>query len=390
MPTLTPLQSANIALGVYELRTKKVADLSGTGKLLGSEGMFAVGDSNTFKGESGVALWKEITGFGYVAAGVAAHEGESIIVCRGTDIVQDWLTDANFGATSGPSGSSVHAGFMNTWSSFSHEIDAFFARKKTTTIHCVGHSLGGALATLAAAHCVQRGYGKPEIYTFGSPRVGFRDFASDLTSKVGAYRIHRVSHAADPVPMVPLWPFTHVPLGSDGMILGGDKNTIISFGAHSMSDNYRTSMGKNTWASLSSSTVSRSAGERAEDWLNGVSRGTTIVTPMGVYSFGMITRALRWIVDGATDLINVALGPVSMGAVTLLDYLAILVEKAVQVAEKMAHYVKALIKAIFKFIGYTANTTVELTKKFIGWALRLLFAPIRMMAKAATDSLKGG
>jgi triacylglycerol lipase len=352
--------------------------------------VFALGDEGRFKGTSGNILWKEITGFGYVAAGIGSHEGESSIVCRGTDIVADWLTDANFGAISGPTGTSVHAGFMHTWTSFSHEIDAFFAKHKTKKVHCVGHSLGGALATLAAAHCAQRGYGKPELYTFGSPRVGFSHFASDLTSKLGGQNIHRVSHAADPVPMVPLWPFTHVPVGSDGMILGGDKNTIISFGAHSMAKSYLPSMGSNSWASLSSSTVSRSAGERAEDWLNGVSRGTVIVTPMGTYSFNMIARALRWLVDGASDLIHATLGPVSMGAVTLLDYVAIMLEKAVKIAEKMAFYVKALIKAILKFVGYAAKTTTELTQKFLAWVLRLMFAPIRMMAKAATDSLKGG
>jgi triacylglycerol lipase len=57
--------------------------------------------------------------------------------------VQDWLTDGNMAMT----GSTIHSGFLGTWNSFAHEIDAFFKGRKVNTIHCIGHSLGGTLAT---------------------------------------------------------------------------------------------------------------------------------------------------------------------------------------------------------------------------------------------------
>jgi triacylglycerol lipase len=38
-----------------------------------------------------------------------------------------------------------------------------------------GHSLGAALATLAAADFAKEGY-QPVVYTMGSPRVGDRDW----------------------------------------------------------------------------------------------------------------------------------------------------------------------------------------------------------------------
>jgi triacylglycerol lipase len=389
MPTLSPYEAAKLAQSVYDLRTMTLSDAQKIGNL-GFEGKFAVGNESTFKGVTGgLVFWKELTNFGYVAAGIGNYENEAVVVCRGTDIAADWCTDANIGATSGPSTGAVHAGFMSTFSTFSHELDGFFAKRKATTIHCVGHSLGGALAGLTAAHCAQRGYGKPELYTFGAPRIGLSAFAEDLTNKLTSARIHRVSNVADPVPMIPLWPYTHAPVGNPGMIVGDRKSGIISFGAHKMA-NYLDLVGQSNWATLAATTDSRSNGERVEDWLNGVAKGRIVITPMGAYSFKMLTKALRWVIEASQSLILGALGAVSMSVVTVLDQLAILLEKAVHVAEKIAYYVQVLLRAILKFAGYTANTTVELTKKFIGWALRLLFAPIRMMAKAATDSLKGG
>lgn len=64
-------------------------------------------------------------------------------------------------------------------------------------IYVVGHSLGGALATLASVRLKRMGY-SPIVFTFGSPRVGNTTFAS-------AYDIlhYRWVNKADIVPHVP-------------------------------------------------------------------------------------------------------------------------------------------------------------------------------------------
>ena len=389
MPVLTPTRAADIANGVYFLRTQSVSQAHDADQQLGCEDIFTVGDPSRFTGSSGgLVFWHPISGFGYVAAGKGLFQGDVLIACRGTDVVADWLTDGNFAMHSGPTGSSVHAGFQNTFASFVNQLDTALATltrgRMVGTVHCVGHSLGGALATLAAAHCHQRGIGRPELYTFGSPRVGGGRFSSDLTDRLGSNHIHRVFHFADPVPMVPLWPFMHVPYGGAGNVIGGNRTSLISFGAHSMKSSYLQAVAGLGWNNVSATTNNRTAGQVAEAWLKDVANGREAVVPMGAFAFDMLGRALRWLVDQSLDLFVAVAGPVALGALTLLDELAIMLERAAQLTEKMSMYVTTLVGAILRFAGLAAHKGLALTRSFIRWALQLLFTPIRLMAKAAS------
>ncbi len=62
-----------------------------------------------------------------------------------------------------------------------------------------GHSLGGALATLAAIDlknlCKAREQLDVTLYTFGAPRTGNHPFAWDLAAKVNAYILPRLQAA---------------------------------------------------------------------------------------------------------------------------------------------------------------------------------------------------
>jgi len=77
--------------------------------------------------------------------------------------------------------------------------------KTARRIIVTGHSLGGAMASNAAAWLMSR----PEIdnekvwlYTFGAPRMGNKEFCEHMDS-LGAGRMFRVVHGRDPVPNVP-------------------------------------------------------------------------------------------------------------------------------------------------------------------------------------------
>lgn len=78
-----------------------------------------------------------------------------------------------------------------------------------------GHSLGGAVATIAAMHLEHQGWRVREVYTFGSPRVGSRNFARTWT-KMFQGRSYRVTRVKDIVANVPPdhlvfnWHFEHV------------------------------------------------------------------------------------------------------------------------------------------------------------------------------------
>ena len=64
-------------------------------------------------------------------------------------------------------------------------------------------SLGGALAIHSAAHLLSLGYNISELYTFGCPRVGNKDFHRWFTFKNKNKFIGRIVRSNDPVPHLP-------------------------------------------------------------------------------------------------------------------------------------------------------------------------------------------
>src|SRR5258708_4320788 len=65
-----------------------------------------------------------------------------------------------------------------------------------------GHSLGGALAVLAAARAAAARRAISAVYTFGMPRTGNAAFADDYNRRLGD-RTYRLVYGSDIVPTVP-------------------------------------------------------------------------------------------------------------------------------------------------------------------------------------------
>lgn len=65
------------------------------------------------RGTTGMGPVSSNTGFGFVAQGRGAHEGEVLIGVRGTEMSShhDWLTNLRMAGVRGPSGRNVHRGF---------------------------------------------------------------------------------------------------------------------------------------------------------------------------------------------------------------------------------------------------------------------------------------
>ena len=122
-----------------------------------------------------------------------------IIAFRGTepkqmsDIKADLLAIKRKSKTEGR----VHMGFKlelrKLWSS----IEGVLQRNKTKKLWITGHSLGGAMATLCASRLEER---EPILYTYGSPRVGGKEFCDGM--QVTHYRFVNNN---DMVTRVPLW-----------------------------------------------------------------------------------------------------------------------------------------------------------------------------------------
>jgi triacylglycerol lipase len=129
---------------------------------------------------------------------VAANDHFVIVAFRGTEIrkrsgrtdyrniVADVKTDADLRLVASWQGGKVHQGFKQAldevWEGGG--LRDYIAGKDngSRTIWFTGHSLGAALATLAADR-----YGNVQgLYTFGSPRVGDTDFKNDF--HISTYR----------------------------------------------------------------------------------------------------------------------------------------------------------------------------------------------------------
>ncbi|KAK1783584.1 Alpha/Beta hydrolase protein [Copromyces sp. CBS 386.78] len=126
---------------------------------------------------------------------------------RGSSSVRNWMANVVFVQSSCSdlvSGCLVHTGFYTAWNEVATKVTAAVKSAKATypsySIGVTGHSLGGAVATLAAAYLRKAGY-TADLYTFGSPRVGNKAFAAFTTSQSGEE--YRVTHDKDPVPRLP-------------------------------------------------------------------------------------------------------------------------------------------------------------------------------------------
>jgi pimeloyl-ACP methyl ester carboxylesterase len=119
----------------------------------------------------------------------------------------DALTDARFWRRPlDPIGCRVHRGFARAQDGVWDDIAAVLLEVGGTrglpAVHLMGHSLGGALALLAA-HRLARNPGLgtlASVVTMGCPRVGNAQLAASITR--GA-PVHWVVHASDVVPRVP-------------------------------------------------------------------------------------------------------------------------------------------------------------------------------------------
>jgi feruloyl esterase len=79
-------------------------------------------------------------------------------------------------------------------------------------VYVTGHSLGAALAALAALDLTLQQQPLKAVYTFGQPRIGNQAFAHYLNQTLAA-PLFRVVHHRDPIPHLPAqeWGFYHPP-----------------------------------------------------------------------------------------------------------------------------------------------------------------------------------
>jgi triacylglycerol lipase len=132
-----------------------------------------------------------------------------VLAFRGTQVdtfwssVLDFTVDAQFLPVADSHGDLVHAGFLSAlaevWTHVAAHLEAEQA-KRPRPLWITGHSLGAALATLAANLCSEDATFRLQgVYTFGSPRVGDSGFGANIRVPVFRFR-----NDSDIVPHLPL------------------------------------------------------------------------------------------------------------------------------------------------------------------------------------------
>lgn len=152
-----------------------------------------------------IAILDRSNAFGFIAE----KDGIAYVVFRGTDDYHDWIANvsilpAKIGKFKAPKG-------------FVEEVDKLWARivseieqHKFPAVHFIGHSLGGAMAVIAAIKAIQHGWEHVDgVTTFGQPRCCCKA-AGELLKDVP---VHRVVNCDDKVTNVPtplFKPYRHI------------------------------------------------------------------------------------------------------------------------------------------------------------------------------------
>lgn len=134
---------------------------------------------------------------------LVAKAGSIYCVFRGTAAaseVSQWL---NYQQTPVTGGGAIHAGFVKVYNVLrQHFLDVFAAFRKehataTGRVIVVGHSIGCALATMAAT--LEQDIGCWRLLLFASPRIGDPVFAD----RVAQLDAHTWNNTEDPFPALP-------------------------------------------------------------------------------------------------------------------------------------------------------------------------------------------
>ncbi|WP_138515893.1 lipase family protein [Limnobacter alexandrii] len=331
------------------------------------------------------------SGFGFMAQLNGGRSREIVIATRGTVSHADVGTDINAIPTLGPTGHAIHKGFNTTFKSYVQQLNEFIKQQnlgfKPTAVHCMGHSLGGALANLNAAACAELGLNS-YLYTVAAPRVGMVPYAEHLSKKMNAEHVYRVANEADAVTMLPVYPFVHAPYCHGTVLLDGGWATVSAF-QHKLATGY-SSMVNSTWKQMQSHT--RGKQQQLENSMypaNNAEAGRfeqLAKMPGAMFSgrlLKMINKAIHDMLTrlGAQSLLSV--GHYGTGSFTVLDQMAEILARYAQASHKQAKEVAGMLNAIMAYLGRATHTVADASVATIRWVFGLLHQSVNTMAKQA-------
>jgi len=131
----------------------------------------------------------------------AAVNDTVLVAFRGTTNLADWGANLKVFDIHRPYGP-VHRGFRTQFEDVRDDLERLLGSHPHTRLILTGHSLGGAIACVAAAEWAERAVPPTAIFTFGQPRTGHGEFVWFLNSRYPK-NFHRFVNNRDIVPRVP-------------------------------------------------------------------------------------------------------------------------------------------------------------------------------------------
>jgi len=168
----------------------------------------------------------------FAYAGISRSTSTIYLVFRGTAVVsiKDWIKNLQFtliNPWSDQPSAQVHKGFYTAWSSIRSLVFNVVSSLKSACPNCklavTGHSLGGAMATLATIDLVRAGNNVDTVFTLGSPRTGNAAFASYFATLNGGSigKSSRLVNNGDIVPQVPFRTFNYHHVSQENWLRNG-------------------------------------------------------------------------------------------------------------------------------------------------------------------------
>jgi len=376
--TISPSTAASVANRVYDIR--KSTEFNSAFHLDFRDN-FKVTNSQIQGISGGLVnqLLNRSTGFALTAEGTSPQfKKHHIIGVRGTVFTSfaDWLTNGNVAVTLGPKNLEVHSGFQKAFSSMQSSFNQYVTHHKPRCLHVVGHSLGGAIAELTAIWASERGIAT-KLYTFGAPRVVLSNSVHQAATNIDHYR---VTHGADPVPSVPVWPFSHT---VDEYQTAMNSGAFFSIAAHSMA---KASPGYVNTVNAYKDYKSMGNAIKTQHFKH------TVLKYEQRHNASFSQRWQQIITDGLITFLKktgqyaMIIGQASLSVgLSFYDILARCLHETVNKVPEIAEELRGLLGHMLVFVGKRAQAVKEMTTKFIRWVLGLMIKTLYTTAKQAIE-----
>lgn len=382
MIDLTPRQAASLSNEVYALTKFPILEDAITYLNHEYGGNLSFYEENLLKGKTGgPGLIKVRTAFGFLLVGRKNLKGQAYILFRGTQYLADWLTNLNLTLSPSASGQPVHDGFNKAFHSMLPQISVFVRSLPAgTRIHCLGHSLGGALATIAAEWVRKHTIHQPRLYSFGSPRVGLIGFSEQCTRLLSEDKIYRAYHRTDIVPCIPIWPFVHTPSTDRDFYLPSPG--LIPWKTYHDMDLYLESVENKSWETIRAMRPAARTDSGIEAWLK-----SEAIIGQTMSAIEWLNDAIIYVVKKCMEFAGRIINFTATTYFTLMDQLAMVLNSGVKLMIGSVSLVLLLVKKIMQFLGIRAlPESASVTQDFLRNLLMKLSSKVNEISKQALSA----